>query len=158
MSDEDNVKILLVDDQPSKLMSLEAILAPLGENVITAGSADDALKQLLAHDVAVVLVDVCMPKMDGFELAALVREHPRFRRTAIIFISAVHLTDADRIRAYGLGAVDYIPVPIVPELLRAKVSVFAELYRKTNQLHRLNRELEQRVAERTADLEATAAR
>jgi PAS domain S-box-containing protein len=155
---EAKINILLVDDQPAKLLSLETILADLGENVIQARSAEEALKVLLATEVAVVLVDVCMPRMDGFELAELIRDHPRFKRTAIIFISAVHLTDADRLRGYGLGAVDYIPVPIIPEMLRAKVAVFADLYRKTEQLERLNRELENRVAERTADLEATNTR
>ena len=98
-------------------------------------------------------MDVSMPEIDGFELADMIRQHPRFQKTAIIFISAVHLTDLDRLKGYQRGAVDYISVPVVPELLRAKVSVFAELHRKTRQLERLNRELEQRVAERTQELE-----
>lgn len=143
----EKANILLVDDQPSKLLSLEAILSDLGENLIKAESADEALKHLLAKEIAVVLVDVCMPRMDGFELAELIRGHPRFQRTAIIFASAVHMTDADRMRGYDLGAVDYIHVPIVPQVLRAKVAVFAELYRKSNQLERLNAELQERVAE-----------
>lgn len=143
----DKVSILLVDDQPAKLMTVEAILADLGEEILRASSADEAMRLLLAHEIAVVLVDVCMPNMDGFELAELIRDHPRFGRTAIIFISAVHLTDADRLRGYGLGAVDYIPVPIIPEVLRAKVSVFCDLYRKTDELERLNAELKQRVEE-----------
>ena len=109
-------------------------------------------------DVAVVLVDVCMPELDGFELATMIRQHPRFQKTAIIFISAIHLTDLDRLRGYECGAVDYVPVPVIPEILRAKVGVFADLYRKTQQLERLNREFEHRVAERTADLEASTAR
>lgn len=158
MSQRDKVNILIVDDQPAKLLSLEAVISDLGENILKAGSADEALRLLLERDVAVVLVDVCMPRMDGFELAELIRRHPRFHRTAIIFISAVHLTDDDRLRGYNLGAVDYIPVPIVPEVLRAKVAIFAELHRKNEQLHRLNHELEQRVAQRTADLEASAGR
>jgi PleD family two-component response regulator len=112
LGERQSVNILLVDDQPAKLLSLEAILSDLGENLIQAGSASDALRILLETDVAVVLVDVCMPNMDGFELAELIRGHPRFERTAIIFISAVHLTDADRLKGYRLGAVDYIPVPI----------------------------------------------
>src|SRR6266436_3763268 len=99
-----------------------------------------------------------MPELDGFQLAAMIREHPRFQRTAIIFISAIHLTDVDRLRAYEMGAVDYVPVPVIPEVLRAKVRIFAELYRKTRQLEQLNRELERRVAERTAELEASTAR
>ncbi len=152
------VNILLVDDQPAKLLSYEAILGELGENLIRAGSAREALERLLRTDVAVILIDVVMPDLDGFELAAMIREHPRFERTAIIFVSAVHMTDLDRLRGYEVGAVDYVPVPVVPDLLRAKVRVFAELYRKTRQLDRLNRELEQRVAERTAELEASNAR
>src|SRR5207247_3220151 len=97
---------------------------------------------------AVVLVDGCMPELDRFQLASMIREHPRFKKTAIIFISAIHLTDVDRLRGYEMGAVDYVPVPVVPEVLRAKVKVFAELYRKTRELEQLNAELERRVAER----------
>lgn len=152
---KERVNILLVDDQPGKLMSLEVILQELGENVIKANSADEALKVLLTRDVAVLLVDVCMPTMDGFELAELIRTHPRFGRTAIIFISAVQFSDADRLRGYSLGAVDYIPVPIIPDVLRAKVAVFAELFRKTSQLEQLNQSLEERVTERTASLNAS---
>jgi signal transduction histidine kinase len=99
-----------------------------------------------------VLVDVCMPDLDGFELAAMIREHPRFQKTAIIFVSAIQVTDLDLLRGYAAGAVDYVPVPVIPDLLRAKVRVFAELYRKTRQLETLNAELERRVAERTAEL------
>ncbi|HYC99743.1 MAG TPA: PAS domain S-box protein [Phycisphaerales bacterium] len=157
MTDRDRVNILLVDDQPAKLLSLETIVASLGENILKASSAEEALHVLLANDIAVVLVDVCMPGMDGFELAEMIRGHPRFGRTAIIFISAVHLTDADRLKGYDLGAVDYIPVPIIPEVLKAKVAVFADLHRKTGQLKRLNQELEARVAERTAERERLAA-
>jgi PAS domain S-box-containing protein len=142
----------MVDDQPGKLLSYEVILKELGENLIKARSAREALDQLLRNDVAVVLMDVSMPDIDGFELADMMRRHPRFQKTAIIFISAVHLTDLDRIKGYKSGAVDYISVPVIPELLRAKVSVFAELHRKNRQLESLNRELEQRVRERTEQL------
>jgi PAS domain S-box-containing protein len=152
MNDGDQANILMVDDQPGKLMSYEVILKELNENLIQARSAREALDQLLRHDIAVVLMDVSMPEIDGFELADMMRQHPRFQKTAIIFISAVHLTDLDRIKGYKSGAVDYISVPVIPELLRAKVSVFAELHRKNRQLERLNRELEQRVAERTEQL------
>ena len=152
MSTYEQADILMVDDQPGKLMTYEAILAPLGENLIQAHSAREALNYLLHHDVAVVLMDVSMPEMDGFELADMMRQHPRFQKTAIIFISAVHLTDVDRIKGYQSGAVDYLSVPVIPELLRAKVGVFAELHRKGRQLERLNLELEQRVAERTEQL------
>src|SRR5262250_3061534 len=149
----DKVNVLLVDDQPDKLLAYEVILGELGENLVKASSAREALQFLLKNDVAVVLVDVCMPELDGFQLAAMIREHPRFRKTAIIFISAIHLTDVDRLRGYEMGAVDYVPVPVVPEVLRAKIKVFAELYRKTRQLERLNSELEDRVRARTAELE-----
>jgi signal transduction histidine kinase len=149
---EEKVNILLVDDQPGKLLGYEVILSELGENLIKAESANEALEQLLKNDVAVMLIDVCMPDLDGFELAAMVREHPRFQKTAIIFVSAIQVTDLDLLRGYAAGAVDYVPVPVVPDLLRAKVRVFAELYRKTRQLETLNAELERRVAERTAEL------
>jgi signal transduction histidine kinase len=151
----DRVNILLVDDQPAKLLTYETILSGLGETLIRASSATEALECLLKHEIAVVLVDVCMPDLDGYELAGMIRQHPRFQQTSIIFVSAVMMTDLDRIRGYECGAVDYVPVPVVPEILRAKVSVFAELYRKTHALERLNAELEERVAERTAALEAT---
>src|SRR6201993_5433808 len=147
MSEREKVNILMVDDQPAKLLSYEVMLAELGENLIKATSAKQALEILLKTDVAVVLMDVSMPELDGFELAGMIRQHPRFQHTAIIFISAVHLTDLDRLQGYQRGAVDYISVPVIPELLRAKVSVFAELHRKARELELLNRELEQRVFE-----------
>jgi signal transduction histidine kinase/ActR/RegA family two-component response regulator len=134
------------------------ILSELGENLIKAGSAREALEHLLKTDVAVILLDVSMPELDGFELATMIRDHPRFQKIAIIFVSAIQITDIDRLRGYEAGAVDYVPVPVVPEVLRAKVKIFSELYRKTRDLERLNAELEQRVAERTAELEASAAR
>src|SRR5215469_1736641 len=149
----DPVNILLVDDQPAKLLSYETLLQDLGENLVKANSANEALQCLLRQDVAVILVDVCMPDLDGYELASMIRAHPRYQSTAIIFISAIALTDLDRIKGYEHGAVDYVPVPVVPELLRAKVRVFVELHRKTRQLEKLNAELEHRVAERTAELE-----
>ena len=152
MGTHEQINILLVDDQPAKLLSYEVILSELGENLIKVTSAREALEQLLRKEIAVVLTDVSMPELDGFELAAMIREHPRFRRTAIIFVSAIHMTDLDLLRGYQAGAVDYVPVPVMPELLRAKVKVFAELYRKTRQLELLNAELERRVAERTAEL------
>jgi PAS domain S-box-containing protein len=152
----EKVNILMVDDQPGKLLSYDAVLADLGENLIKATSAKDALEKLLKIDVAVVLMDVSMPEIDGFELAEIIRQHPRFQKTAIIFVSAVHLTDLDRLKGYQHGAVDYLSVPIVPEVLRAKVRVFAELHRKKLQLERLNNELEQRVTQRTVELEQKA--
>lgn len=157
MTGNGKVNILLVDDQPAKLLSYEAILCELKENLIKAGSAKEALQHLLKTDVAVMLVDACMPEMDGFELSEMIRKHPRCKRTSIILVSAIYLSDFDRLRGYDCGAVDYVPVPIVPEVLRAKVSVFADLYRKTDDLQRLNAELEERVAQRTAELEASNA-
>jgi signal transduction histidine kinase len=136
MDAHDKVNILMVDDQPAKLLSYEVILRELGENLIPATSGREALAHLLHTDIAVVLMDVHMPEIDGFELAAMIRQHPRYQQTAIIFISGVHLSDRDMLRGYEHGAVDYITVPIIPELLRAKVRVFAELYCKTAALQR----------------------
>jgi signal transduction histidine kinase len=137
----EKVNILMVDDQPGKLLSYEAILDELGENLIKAHSGKEALEHLLKTDIAIVLMDVSMPELDGFELADMIHQHPRFQDTAIIFISGVHLTDLDRLKGYEHGAVDYIAVPVIPELLRAKVKVFAELRRKTHQLEMLYGEL-----------------
>jgi signal transduction histidine kinase len=151
------VNILLVDDQPAKLLSYEVILQDLGENLIKAQSGREALEHLLRSDIAVILVDVCMPEQDGFELVSMIREHPRYQNTAIIFVSAVMMAEPDRLRGYEAGAVDYVSVPIVPEVLRAKVRVFAELHRKTRELEALNADLEARVLQRTAELEASSA-
>jgi len=150
----DKVNILLVDDQPAKLLSYEVILEELGENLIKANSPHEALGILLKTDIAVVLIDVVMPQIDGFQLATMIREHPRFQKLAMIFVSGVQIAETDHLRGYEIGAVDYVAVPVVPEVLRAKVKVFVELYRKTRELETLNAELEQRVAARTAELEA----
>src|SRR3954452_12117159 len=158
MVPDDKLNILLVDDQPSKLLTYELILRELGENLIKASSGKEALEQLLKNEIAVVLMDVSMPELDGFQLAAMIREHPRFQKIAMIFVSAIHLAEIDHLRGYEMGAVDYVPVPVVPEVLRAKVRVFTDLYRKNRQLERLNLELERRVAERTAELQASTAR
>ncbi len=158
MMDHEKVNILLVDDQPAKLLAYEVILKELGENLVAASSGREALEYLLKNEVAVILVDVCMPELDGFELAAMIREHPRFQKTAMIFISAIQVSDIDRLRGYEMGAVDYVPVPVIPEVLRAKIRIFAELYRKNRQLERFNAELEDRVRARTAELEESHAR
>ncbi len=158
MSVPDKLNILLVDDQPAKLLSYEVMLGELGQNLIKALSAREALEQLLRTEIAVILIDVCMPEQDGFDLAAMIREHPRFQKIAIIFVSAIQFAEVDHLRGYQMGAVDYMPVPIVPEVLRAKVKVFVELYRKSKELELLNAELEQRVSERTAQLAASNAR
>jgi signal transduction histidine kinase len=152
------VNILLVDDQAARLLSYETILGGLGENLIRANSGKEALELLLKQDIAVVLVDVVMPELDGFELASMIRCHPRFHKTAIILVSGLMIEDQHRLKGYDSGAVDYVSVPIIPEILRAKVAVFAELFRKSTELEQLNRELEERVAERTAEIEATAGR
>src|ERR1700726_1405281 len=123
MNEQQKVNILMVDDQPAKLLSYEVILRELDENLIKAHSGREALDILLKTDIAVVLMDVSMPELDGFELADMIRQHPRFQKIAIIFISAVHLTDLDRLKGYQRGAVDYISVPVIPELLRAKVKI-----------------------------------
>jgi CheY-like chemotaxis protein len=140
MTGQDKVDILLVDDQPAKLLSYEATLEPLGENLIKAESATEALEQLLKRNAAIILIDVCMPELDGFQLATMIRDHPRFKKPRSFFFSAIQVTDLDLLRGYELGAVDYVPVPVIPGLLRARVN------------ERLNAELEQRVAERTAEL------
>src|SRR5712671_2968157 len=141
MSAKSKINILMVDDEPGKLLTYEVILGELSENLIKANSGREALELLLKTDVAVVLMDVCMPEMNGFELADIIRQHPRFQQIPIIFISALLLSDLDRLKGYKAGAVDYISVPVAPELLRAKVSVFAELHRRAQQLEALNGEL-----------------
>lgn len=143
----DTINVLMVDDQPSRLLTYEAMLADLGENLIRAGSADEALDCLLRNEIAVVLTDVNMPGLDGFDLADSIRDHPRFQNTAIIFISGANITDTDRLKGYEHGAVDYLFIPVIPELLRAKVRVFADLYRKTRKLEMLNADM-QRVSAR----------
>jgi signal transduction histidine kinase len=135
---DDRINILMVDDQPGKLLSYEVMLAELGENLIKAHSGMEALQHLLKTEIALVLMDVSMPGMDGFETAHMIHDHPRFQNTPIVFISGIHMTDLDRLKGYQHGAVDYLSVPVVPELLRAKVRVFAELHRKTQQLEMLN--------------------
>jgi signal transduction histidine kinase len=137
----DPVRILLVDDNPSRLLSYRAILDPLGETLVEASSGMEALRRVMSEDFAVILLDVNMPEMDGFETASLIHQHPRFEKTPIIFVSAVNVSDLDRLRGYKLGAVDYVMVPIIPEILRSKVMVLAELFRKRSELQSLNARL-----------------
>jgi signal transduction histidine kinase len=137
----EKVNILMVDDEPGKLLTYEAILSGLGENLIKAHSATEALEHLLKSEIAIVLMDVKMPELDGFELAKMIRDHPRYQNTAIIFISGERITDPDRLKGYEHGGVDYISVPVIPELLRAKVKVFAELYCKSRQLEMLTAQM-----------------
>jgi signal transduction histidine kinase len=138
---EEKVNILLVDDQPQRLLSYQSVLKDLGQNLITARSGVDALQLLMKHEFAVVLLDVSMPGMDGFETAAMIHEHPRYERTPIIFVTGVHDTDMDRLKGYKLGAVDYVSIPVVPEILRSKVAVLVELHCQRRKLQDLNESL-----------------
>ncbi len=137
----DPINILLVDDQPSRLLSYEAILSDLGVNLFKANSGTEALQRLMQQEFAVILLDVNMPGMDGFETATVIHQHPRFEHTPIIFVTGVHITDLDQLRGYQLGAVDYVYVPIVPEILRCKVAVLVELYGKRRELQHANAQL-----------------
>ena len=151
------VNILLVDDQPARLLTYQSILSGLGHNLVPARSGAEALEKLMRDEFAVVLLDVSMPDMDGFEAAHLIHEHPRYERTPIIFVTGVHVTELDRLRGYELGAVDYVSVPVVPEILRGKVAVLAELYCKRRELRELNASLTQanaRLAEANLALQA----
>jgi signal transduction histidine kinase len=132
------VNILLVDDQPARLLTYHTILESLGENLVEARSGTEALQRLMDDEYAVILLDVNMPGMDGFETASLIHQHPRFEKTPIIFVTAVNITDMDRLRGYKLGAVDYVMVPVIPEILRTKVVVLAELFRKRRELQQAN--------------------
>lgn len=138
---QDAVNILLVDDQPQRLLTYRTILGDLGDTLVEATSGAEALRLLMAHDFAVILLDVNMPGMDGFETASLIHEHPRFEKTPIIFVTAINVSDLDRMRGYRLGAFDYVMVPIIPEILRSKVATLVELYRKRRELENANREL-----------------
>ena len=155
MESREPLNILLVDDQPAKLLTYEAILSDLGENLIKASSGREALDCLLKNRIALVLIDVCMPDLDGFELTSIIRDHPRFQKTAIILVSGVMTEDVDRLKGYVSGALDYVSVPIVPEILRAKVSVFADLFRKTEALERLNEALSETSSKLASAYEAS---
>src|SRR5688572_8420855 len=141
MAASENVNLLLVDDQPARLLSYDAILSGLGHHLVHARSGEEALQRLMELDFAAILLDINMPGMDGFETASLIHQHPRFEKTPIIFVTAVHVTDLDRLKGYTLGAVDYVYVPVVPEILRGKVQVLVELYRQRRELERLNAQL-----------------
>jgi len=148
MSDGDQVGILVVDDQPSQLASHEAILRELGERLVTARSGREALQKLMDEDFAVILLDVNMPDMDGFETASLIHQHPRFEKTPIVFVTGDQPTTLDRLKGYRVGAVDYVEVPVVPEILRSKVAVFVDLNRQRRDLQRLNDALQAEIAQR----------
>jgi two-component system sensor histidine kinase/response regulator len=148
------VNILLVDDDPTKRFAIKTILAPLGETVVEASSGADALRQLLRQEFAVVLLDVRMPVMDGFDTAQLIRQRPRSELTPIIFVTALDQAETDMGRGYELGAVDFVFAPVVPAILRAKVGVFVDLYRAQQELRRYRTQLEDLVEERTTALTA----
>jgi signal transduction histidine kinase len=154
---EQRANILLVDDRRDKLLALEVVLAPLGENLVLAHSGMEALRLLLKQDFAVIVLDVGMPGMDGFETASLVRQRKNSEMTPIIFISAINQSDIHLARGYSLGAVDYILAPIVPEILRAKVSFFIELHKKNKQLQQQAETRIQLIREQAARAEAEAA-
>jgi two-component system sensor histidine kinase/response regulator len=148
------VSVLIVDDDATKRFALKTILVPLGEDVIEASSGADALRQLLRQEFAVILLDVRMPMMDGFETAQLIRQRPRSELTPIIFVTALEQAETDMGRGYDLGAVDFVFAPFVPAILRAKVTVFVELYRAQQELRRYRSQLELLVEERTTALTA----
>jgi signal transduction histidine kinase len=149
----ERVKLLLVDDQPDKLLVLETILSDLDQEIIRATSGREALRECLAHDFALILMDVNMPGMDGFEAASLIRARPRSRQTPIIFVTAYDETETHVAHGYSLGAVDYIHTPVLPEVLMAKASVFVDLALRTATVRRQAEELEQRVIDRTRELQ-----
>lgn len=191
MPNEPPANVLLVDDQPANLLALESMLADLGLNLIQTSSGAEALREVLRADFAVILLDVQMPDIDGFETARLIRGRGKSRYTPIVFLTAYETSSLAIREAYELGAVDYLVKPLVPVILRAKVTVFVELFRKTEQIkrqmeqlrqmerqeferrmaeerlrqseeryreiHRINEALEERVRERTGELEREAA-
>jgi signal transduction histidine kinase len=161
MDVDGKVSILLVDDQPSRLLTYESILADLGLNLVSVRSGLEALDKLMRQEFAVVLLDVSMPDMDGFEAARLIHEHPRFEKTPIIFVTGVHVSELDRLTGYKVGAVDYVSIPVVPEILRSKVTVLVELYLKRRELRELNRNLalaNERLAEANTTLQVEKTR
>ncbi|MET0656820.1 MAG: response regulator [Steroidobacteraceae bacterium] len=134
--------VLMVDDQPARLLTYESILHGLNVDCVRALSGAEALQRLLSQEFAAILLDVNMPDMDGFEVARLIREHPRLEKTPIVFITGVHISELDRIKGYEVGAIDYISVPVVPEILRTKVAVLVELHQRRSELQALNEALE----------------
>ena len=161
MGIDDPVNILLVDDQPARLLTYQSVLSDLGQNLVLARSGREALDKLMHQEFAVVLLDVSMPEMDGFETAELIHAHPRFEKTPVIFVTGVHISELDRLRGYKAGAVDYVAIPVVPEILRSKVAVLVELYCKRRELSTLNQILaraNKQLAETNASLQAEKTR
>src|ERR1044071_3049909 len=167
MDSSKKANVLLVDDKTENLLALETVLEDLGQNLVRAGSAREALRYLLLEDFALILLDVQMPGLSGFELAELIRERERTQHTPIIFISAESIQEQNIFKGYSLGAVDYLTKPVEPEILKSKVSFFSRLYLQQAEirrqakelahanagLDRLNVELEERVRQRTEQLE-----
>ncbi|MEO6709586.1 MAG: response regulator [Planctomycetota bacterium] len=147
MTNGEKVNILIVDDQPSRLLSYEVILGELNQNIVRAGSGAEALQELMRREYAVILLDVNMPGMDGFETAQMIHQHPRYENTPLVFVTAFNVTDMDRLKGYELGAVDYVYIPVIPAILRSKVSVLVELFLQKQELRRLNQHLGQANAE-----------
>ena len=161
MGVNNKVNVLLVDDQPARLLTYESILSELGQNLVSARSGLEALEKLMKEEFAVVLLDVSMPDMDGFEAATLIHQHPRFEKTPIIFVTGVHVSELDRLKGYKVGAVDYVSIPVVPEILRSKVAVLVEMHLKRRELQELNRNLakaNERLAEANTTLQAEKTR
>ena len=141
------VNILLVDDEPANLLALEAVLESLGQNLVRAKSGEEALRALIYKDFAVILLDVMMPGMNGFETAAHIRDRDRSRHTPIIFLTAMGKTETEMFKGYALGAIDYMMKPFVPAVLRSKVLVLMDLHRKTEEVTLLNEELSRKANE-----------
>src|SRR3569833_1521216 len=161
MGVSNKVNVLLVDDQPARLLTYESILSELGQNLVSAHSGLEALEKLMKEEFAVVLLDVSTPDTDGFEAATLIHQHPRFEKTPIIFVTGVHVSELDRLKGYKIGAVDYVSIPVVPEILPRTVAVLAELHLKRRELQELNRNLaraNERLAEANTTLEAEKTR
>src|ERR1700740_3254589 len=161
MGIDDPVNILLVDDQPARLLTYQSVLGDLGQTLCLARSGREALDRLMHQEFAVVLLDVSMPDMDGFETAGLIHAHPRFEKTPIIFVTGIHVSELDRLRGYKAGAVDYVAIPVVPEILRSKGAVLVELYCKRRELHTLNQILaraNKQLSETNASLQAEKTR
>jgi len=133
--------VLLVDDQPARLLSYEAVLTDLPVRCVRALSGEQALAQLLREPFAAIVLDVSMPIMDGFETARVIRSHHRFQRTPILFVTGVHCTELDHLKGYEVGGIDYLPIPIVPEILRSKIAILVELYQRRSELEELNHAL-----------------
>ena len=164
MDTSEKAKVLMVDDEPKNLLALEAVLEGLRLELVRAHSGAEALRCLIKDDFAVILLDVQMPEMDGFECATLIRARERSRYSPIVFMTALGKTEAEMFKGYEVGAVDYLLKPFSPGILRHKVSVLVELFQKTAEVKRLNAELkatngllEKRVVERTATLELRGA-